>query len=553
MYRHRVAVEAGPWYRVDSASGSSTPVSVLQPDGVTTVGNAFGGTGSTVHASTHRGNAEFLSATQVLYLKRLTYKGALSGDTPITSTGADLTIPSGPTSPSDVAAILAGLPTTYGPSAMTVQARKLLTQIRPMAQPDPFTVTGDVPTVTAGTSATLTGRQVAIQGGEVTEVGSRGTWDNSTGALTTIGGYSGLDFIHTGSAVEVEVKSNVTGALPFWVFVNGQPIASSYDTSTIGAASVNATYYLKLTFGAAATRRIEVFVLNIAAWYRVRGNLGDIFAPAPRRPVAAWVGDSFWAGSNGSNYFDLAPFLVSRRLGFECYISRTSFGGTGYTTAGSFSVYGSAARVADAAKSSPDLLVFQGSVNDDVNAASVQAAASSAFAAYAAGCPQALQVVLGPQPSQATDTITATRAANAAAVRAAATSSPRVIGFFDEVGTAASGAAPSAWASGTSYNHGDLVTRVGSVWKATPGAGNTVSGSGETPGTSRRWQLVTWGYYGTGKVGTTASDGTRDTLVYSDGVHPTSLAQLTVFAPFTEKAIRDALAYYAANAAALIG
>jgi hypothetical protein len=125
MYRHRVAVETGPWYRVDSASGSSTPVSVLQPDGVTAVGNAFGSSGSTVKASTPRGNTEFYSATQVLYLKRLTYKGALSGDTPITSTGADLTIPSGPTSPSDVAAILAGLPTTYAQDAGPAEGQAL--------------------------------------------------------------------------------------------------------------------------------------------------------------------------------------------------------------------------------------------------------------------------------------------------------------------------------------------------------------------------------------------------------------------------------------------
>jgi YD repeat-containing protein len=111
MYRHRVAVEAGPYYRVDSASGSNTPVSVFHPDGVTTVGNAFGTSGSTVRGNGERGTVEFTSATATLYLKRLTYKGAVAGDTPITSTGQDLTQPAQP----DLADVIARLPGTYVP------------------------------------------------------------------------------------------------------------------------------------------------------------------------------------------------------------------------------------------------------------------------------------------------------------------------------------------------------------------------------------------------------------------------------------------------------
>jgi glycerophosphoryl diester phosphodiesterase len=103
MYLHSVPVEVGPWYRVDSASGSNTPVTVQQLDGVTTVPNHFGGTGSTVGATSARGNAEFTSATATLYLKRLTYQGAVAGDTPLTSTGADRTQPTpGPVTPTDI-------------------------------------------------------------------------------------------------------------------------------------------------------------------------------------------------------------------------------------------------------------------------------------------------------------------------------------------------------------------------------------------------------------------------------------------------------------------
>lgn len=115
MYRHKVTVEAGSWYRTDTASGTSTPTTVFAPDGVTVVGNVFAGSGSTVKVNTAQGTAEFVSSVQTLYLKRLTYKGSLSGDTPITSVGVDLTQPPAPLSPSDVASIVARLPGTYAP------------------------------------------------------------------------------------------------------------------------------------------------------------------------------------------------------------------------------------------------------------------------------------------------------------------------------------------------------------------------------------------------------------------------------------------------------
>lgn len=118
MYRHAVVVEPGSWYRTDTASGSSTPTSVLQPDGVTTVPNAYGLTGSTVRNGSPQGQAVFLSTAATLYLKRLTYQGALSGDTPVTSVGRDLT-PVPPADPTSVFARLQGRPLLVLPSGDT--------------------------------------------------------------------------------------------------------------------------------------------------------------------------------------------------------------------------------------------------------------------------------------------------------------------------------------------------------------------------------------------------------------------------------------------------
>jgi hypothetical protein len=200
-------------------------------------------------------------------------------------------------------------------------------------------------------------------------------------------------------------------------------------------------------------------------------------------------------------------------LGVECYSQ--SAGGTGYVVAGAFTPYGSAARLANVVAANPELIIVQGSVNDD-SSTGIQAAASSLYSAYATGCPNAKVIVFGPQPSNSTSTLSANRQSNIAAVKAAAMAAPNVLAFHDEVGTAA--AVPAAYASGTTYSDGNLVTSLGSVWMASNG-GSTFSGS--APGISSRWVLMTYVYTGTGKVGSTTGDGTRDTYLYSDGVHPT--------------------------------
>lgn len=418
------------------------------------------------------------------------------------------------------------LASTYTPlTGRQANLRRLLNQLKPTDY-SPFTLSSDIPTVTVGVTSTITARLVGPQSDEVTEVGSRSTWDTASGRLP-MAGLSGMDLIHKGIAIEFRIFAGYTGVLPIWVFIDGQPTTAAPDTTSVGSVSSSNTYFIKLTFGSARRRRIEFFCPAAGSWYGIGVGATDIVEPAPRKPVIAWVGDSFYGGSAGTSGIASAPLLASRQLGSECYVS--GYGGTGYSTAGSFAKYGDSTRVSSVAAAKPDLIVFQGSVNDD-GASTIATDAATTFAAYRAACPGASMVVLGSQPSSASATLSANRSANITAVKTAALAEPAVIGFHDMVGTA--GGVPSAAATFQTYPDGTLVTRLGSVWKVSNG-GASYSNGPYLPPTDTHFTLKTWGYYGTGQVGTTTGNGTRDTFLYSDSVHPTpdasqALADMTV-------------------------
>lgn len=191
-------------------------------------------------------------------------------------------------------------------------------------------------------------------------------------------------------------------------------------------------------------------------------------------------------------------------------------GGTGYVA--SANPFGSAVRVAAVAAFEPELIVFIGSLNDD-GAAGIAAAATDTFDAYRAACPNVPMIVFGPQPSSATATVAAARASNIAAVKSAAESHPAVLAFFDMVGTGDSGAAPDAFSTYETVDDGDLRAYQGSVYEWS--GGNAASTGPYAPLVQTKWAPRTWAYTGTGKVGATTSDGSRDTFLANDAVHPT--------------------------------
>lgn len=430
-----------------------------------------------------------------------------------------------------------------GESDVRKNSRALLALLPDPRRKTTLAVAASPPTVTYGTSRTITARQVRVSSASVSLLGHAITWNNSL-SLSTMGALAsnvGIDFVHNGTQVEFAWRCQSSASELFWIFVDGEPITAA-PAAPSGVTTVAGTYYYgKLVFGSAASRRITIMVSAVNGWPAIGLDITGTITPAPRRHKIAVVGDSFMAGSAGTaSQFDLPPAVLAHQLDAE--VINASFGGTGYTKSGSgFTTYGAAGRIsAIAAVGTPDAVVLVGSVNDDAPTGDLGAQATAAFAAYAAAFPGVPLVVVGAQPSNHTDTVSSARRTNLVAVKTAAAAASNVIAFYDTIGTAA--AVPAAWSSGATYNTGDVVTHLGAVWRW---IGDNAANN-NSPGTHLRWEPVTWDFFGTGNSGATTSDGPRDVLLYSDGVHPTTRGSTVIGARLTA-AIRQALAHYAST------
>lgn len=416
--------------------------------------------------------------------------------------------------------------------AAQANLKALATRITSTAREWPGVLSADAPTVSDATAATVTGRTTAFQG-TVTEVVSRGAWDPSFNRYKVQGGgpFTGADFYLDGDTIEFEYVP-ISTSMQYLVVVDGRPVTEDFVSGTVTVAY----RYLKLVFGSVRRRRIQLYMAGINGFRGIIVPMQQTVTPAPRKQVIAWVGDSFLAGSAGSAGYQSYAWSVTQSLGCE-YVGSVA-GGTGFTSPGSFSVYSDAGRVTTVAATNPDLIIICGSVNDDGDAG-ITAAATATFDAYAAACPGVPIIVLGPQPSSATDTVSAGRASNIAEVRTAALAHDSVLAFYDMVGTA--DGIPAAWTNIT-YAGQSLVTYLGSVWKADFPSSDGISG---TPGLNAMWSRVTWALDGTGRVGATTGNGNRDTALHSDSVHLTPIGQRA----FAAIALRTLLAFLASAAA----
>lgn len=380
----------------------------------------------------------------------------------------------------------------------------------------------NIPTVTATVSTTVTNPAVfGIHDDRITEVGSRGTWNAAFDRWLVSGRGTppGVDFYLTGTTVEFELVFTAMGNVPFWIWVDGQPCTAAPDDTTLVSPSAGGSRFLKLVFPSTARRRVEIFFSGGAAlnaWRAVRVPTTDVMMAAPRKLVVGFIGDSFFGGSTPSPSIYCAPFQVSRLLGIECV--NLGSGGSGYVAPGFGGVFGNATNVSIMGDVQPDYIVFFGSTNDVPFAGSVEAAATTCYAAYDVACPNTPLIVFGVQPTNAVSTVTAAVAATSAEVKAACAASSNVLAFYDMIGSA--DGLPPAFSSVANYSNGDRVTYNGSVYELdTPGeAATTIWPPGTVYG---KWKLLTWTYTGTGNIAAPAGDGTRDQVLYSDGIHPT--------------------------------
>ena len=370
--------------------------------------------------------------------------------------------------------------------------------------------------------------------GHVSLLGPTSGWSSSARSRSASSTLSGIDLIADTSVLHLSVISESDNGISMWVWVDGQPTTAAPENI---AASVGASVVTNITFAARQRHRITVYVGGINAWAYVTVDALGSSEAAPEMPRVALDGDSFYAGSASSSATTAGAAIIARALGVNPIV--LAAGGTGYA-AGATQI-GDAARTAAAAAFGAQAIIISGAVND--SATGLATAATTAYANYATALPGVPVIVFGPQPTNATDTVSATRAQIIAAVKSSAEAAPNVIAFYDQVGTGATATAPAAFATYTTYTYGDLVSYRGAVfeWRAATG-GNS---GPYIPTESTSWSLKTWAYVGTGYANATTGNGSRDIYLgvsgSTDQVHPSKAGQ-EAFSAIQVNRIRQALA-----------
>jgi hypothetical protein len=359
MFRHTTGLLRNTWYRVDTASGSSTPTTVTEPDGVTTVRNVYGGSGSTVKNTTPEDQAVFTSATQVLYLKPLDWVGNVDGaGTVVTSTGVDLTQPTTP----DLTSIINGLPTTYA-GVVAIAA----------------------PTGTSDDTALFTAAEARLPtNGGIVWLGL-GVFKLPTGyaftkRVTLLGQGAGR---YEDSPTRIEVSSATANGVTFGG--QGSQVRDLAIVNTSGAATAGAGLY----FTAGNWSRIDRVLVN-AFWNNIQYDQGYYFSVAdsavlnPKnygmyfRNTASGEfdhGDQVVEGCVIAKYGDTAAGGTAVRWesgGGLRFVNNKINGGTqpGYTSTGKFA-NGIAAFVTDGGSTS--VLVVTGNSIENCTAQAIRA------------------------------------------------------------------------------------------------------------------------------------------------------------------------------------
>ena len=271
---------------------------------------------------------------------------------------------------------------------------------------------------------------VSPQSSQMRVLGGPGWWDNGQIRLMTPV-KTGVDVQLYGDALEVEIFPN-SGTLYAWVWVDGAPTTA--QPQEIAVTRWQQTH-VKVQFTSAALRRVEVLMdYGNGAMYGVSIGQGSYITTPPPRVQAAFVGDSFFAGSDYCPALSSSDMIASRILGVECVSSAQ--GGTGYVATGDPSwatPFSGPDRVAAVVNADPDVVIVKGSVNDD-GSTGVEAAAAAYYATLAEQLRGVPVIVIGPPPTNATSTVSAARSANNRAVRRAAAAAPNVAGYIDLIG-----------------------------------------------------------------------------------------------------------------------
>jgi hypothetical protein len=193
---------------------------------------------------------------------------------------------------------------------------------------------------------------------------------------------------------------------------------------------------------ATALRMVRVFFHN-CDFAGVRHTPTTIMQPSARTELKiALLGDSWMANALGNYGIHSLFYTAALFLGTEPLLCGQA--GTGYitpTTDPNLGIYGDPRRTAPIVTAQPDLIITEGSLNDDVNspvnATTIQAAATALYNTFAASLPKTKLIVFGPQsigsPVGGNGDTNADRLTNRDAVKAAAQIAPNVLAFVDPI------------------------------------------------------------------------------------------------------------------------
>ena len=193
-----------------------------------------------------------------------------------------------------------------------------------------------------------------------------------------------------GSELEFLVQGRVSSAT-YWLSVDGERVTSAPQTPGYGSG---AGYRIKLAFGAAKRRIIQIDMSQVPWGGLTIGPTDTVWPVTPRGPRVIFVGDSYLGGAYTQ---PMATFYraCSDLLGWQD-VWNDGFGSTGYVVAGYSAKF--AARVAgDVVAYAPDIVVFAGGINDAGHTtAEVEAEALSCFTQVKTALPNTLVIATGP-------------------------------------------------------------------------------------------------------------------------------------------------------------
>jgi hypothetical protein len=268
-----------------------------------------------------------------------------------------------------------------------------------------------------------------------------------------------IRFWHTGQAVEVYLRTPST-TLAYRLWVNGQPVTTSLQVSTVVATNRHA---IKIDFGSVDTRLVEFEGEDVEFGGVFIEPTGTI-SRGPVRPLLGVFGDSITGGanggSNGCRWPDAWGAWCGQWLGMD--VVNMAIGGSGFIAAPAFST-----RSGDIAAAAPDILVVFGGYNDAAgnSGSAIQTAASTFLAACRAALPTAPIFAVGPWLLGQTNQPTLTAADDGVKAAALASGMPS-FSLHDPEGLKGS---TTAWTASTAYVVGDSVLANGLVQKCIVG------------------------------------------------------------------------------------